>query len=75
MWDNLAVPRPVLTTLPMPIVNAEATMANLPFANEEEIGLFNEAFATSLASPLINADHPADPVTLTDAISSPDANL
>jgi len=45
-------------------------MANLPFANEDEICIFNEA--AFIASPLLNTDCPTDPATLSEALNSPD---
>ena len=71
--DQLHDPNPTFTTPPPPTVNLETTLANLPFANEEEISMFNEALAASLTSPLLNTDCPTDPSTLSDALASPDA--
>jgi hypothetical protein len=71
---HLQDPGPTFTTPPPPTVDLEATLANMPFANEEEISLLNEALAASLASPLVNAEFPSDPVTLRDALSSPDTS-
>ena len=55
MQENLTASRPVFIAMPTSTISIEATMTNLPFANEEEISLFNKAFAASLAFPLVNA--------------------
>ena len=74
MRQHLQDPGPTFTTPPPPTIDLEATLANMPFANEEEISLFNEALAASLASPLVNAEFPSDSVTLHKALSSSDAS-
>lgn len=44
------------------------------FSVEEEIGLFNEAFASHLAEPLLDTSFPDDPPSLRAALTSPDGD-
>ena len=74
MHQHLQDPGPMFTTSPPPTVDLKATLVNMPFANEEEISFLNEALATFLTFPLVNAEFLLDPVTLHEALSSSDAS-
>ena len=74
MRQHLQDPGPTFVTPSPPTVDLKATLANMPFASEEEISLLNEALAASLASRLVNTKFPSNPITLHDALSSPDAS-
>ena len=72
MREQLREPNDTLTE--PPVVQPTASLSNLPFATEDEVGLLDEVFAASLASPLVNAEFPSDPVTLREALGSTDAD-